>query len=147
MSRPNWFRRKSMYLCTAQWIDDQSTHTHFFSWSIVNRSYSWRAHTHTHIGKAKEIPREHDRKNKMRLLANKSDIKNVWARRQPWPCYTLKITMKWLVFHGKTFCSTKVTAITTKTATQQQRQQDKQRRKKLGPIEQKRQQKQLFIII
>lgn len=79
-----WVR---MYLCTAQWIADQSTH---IFWSIVNRSHSCRTHTHTQ-GNAKEIPREHDRKNEMRLLANKSDIKNMWARRQPWPYHLLKI--------------------------------------------------------
>lgn len=31
------------------------------------------------VAAAKEIPREHDRKNKMRLLANKNDIKIVSA--------------------------------------------------------------------
>lgn len=67
-------------LCSAQ------MNTFLFE-EFVNRFHSCRTHTHTH--QVKEIPREHDRKNKMRLLANKNDIK-MWAR-QPWPILNWKL--------------------------------------------------------
>lgn len=121
---------ESMYVLFVHCTMNATTqHIYFFEALSIDPILVARTHTQT----AKEIPREHDRKNKMRLLANKNDIKIVSATTvSVLRCW--KITMKWLVFHGKTI-STKVKAIYNENSNTNSGNGSTSEDKKLGPTE------------
>lgn len=86
--RPNWFRWENMCmcLCTAQWIRP----------NILLRALYWQ------IPFSSQQQKKFPENTIVKIKCDCSQIKMTlkWWARQPWP-YILKLTMKWLVFHGK----------------------------------------------